>query len=228
MAYAAQILTNPVLPHITLPKLRWPRLSPGARAILMMGLMISPAFVSDYIGYGVSGCFTRPGRSPKCGSPDDRDACRTLELFHVACAIRQHPRRISGNGLISRPGTVGPVIPQAVATCFQAGPGIARRRRTEDLQCRLSHAVLSVADRRRWMDIAAGHGWGHTRRPGGLRRSVTADRPEPLAVARHGRQCWLLQQGGQQHDADRLCRHRNDGHADRGLPDPRRPRAVGL
>ena len=161
MAYAAQILTNPHirLPHITLPKPRWPRLSPGARAILMMGLMISPAFVSDYIGYGVQRLFYTSGQIAEMRVPDDRMLAH-MELFHVACADpaasaadqRQWADFAARNGW--------PSYPQAGETCFRPDRVLLGVVGLKTFNVACPTAVLSVADRQRWMTYAAGHGWG--------------------------------------------------------------------
>jgi hypothetical protein len=161
MAYADQILTNPVirLPHITLPKLRWPRLSPGARAIVMMSLMISPAFISDYVGYGVQRLFYTAGQIAEVRAPDDRMLAR-MDLFHVACSDQaaSNTERQQWADFAARNGW--PRYPQAGNTCFKPDRvllGVAGLK-TFNVAC--PTAVLSVSDRQRWTAYAARHGWG--------------------------------------------------------------------
>ena len=59
MAYANTAFAIPQIraPHVAMPKFRWPRLSPRARALLMMGIMISPSFLANSIGYCVQRLF---------------------------------------------------------------------------------------------------------------------------------------------------------------------------
>ena len=161
MAYAGQILTNPVirLPHLSWPKLRWPRLSPGARALLMMGLMISPAFISDYIGYGVERLFYTAGQIAEMRAPDDRMLAH-MELFHVACADQSMSGTERQQWADSAARNGWPRYPEAGETCFKPDRvllGIAGLK-TFNVAC--PTAVLSVADRQRWTAYAARHGWG--------------------------------------------------------------------
>ncbi len=59
MAYASTAFVIPDIcaPHVAMPKFPWPRVSRRARALLMMGIMISPSFLADSIGYCVQRLF---------------------------------------------------------------------------------------------------------------------------------------------------------------------------
>jgi hypothetical protein len=161
MAYADQILAIPTirLPHITLPKLRRPRLSPGARAVLMMGLMISPAFTSDYIGYGVQRLFYTSGQIAEMRAPDDRILTR-MTLFHVACAdpATSAADQQQWADFAARNGWPG--YPQAGEKCFKPDRMLLGVVGLKTFNVACPTAVLSVADRQRWTAYAAQHGWG--------------------------------------------------------------------
>jgi hypothetical protein len=161
MAYADQILTSPVirLPHITLPKLRWPHLSPGVRAILMMGLMISPAFISDYIGYGIERLFLTSGQIAEMRAPEDNMLAH-MQLFHVACAdpATSATDQQQWADLATRNGW--PRYPEAGATCFKPDRVLLGVVGLKTFNVACPTAVLSVADRQRWTAYSARHGWG--------------------------------------------------------------------
>src|ERR1700761_6577278 len=120
MSYASQALTSPTirLPHLTLPNLRRPRLSPGLRAILMMALMTSPAFISDYIGYGVERLFYTSGQIAEMRRADDPMLSK-VAIFPVACADHAAPaaQQRSWTDVAARRGW--PTYPQAGETCFR-------------------------------------------------------------------------------------------------------------
>jgi hypothetical protein len=161
MTYASQILANPPirLPHVTLPKLRWPRLTSRTRAMLMMGLMISPAFVSDYIGYGIERLFYTAGQIAEMRAPDNTMLAH-VDIFHVACADpatsatdqRQWAAFATRNGW--------PRYPQAGETCFRPDRVLLGVVGLKTFNVACPTLVLSVADRQRWMTYAANHGWG--------------------------------------------------------------------
>lgn len=154
MSYASQVPPFPDfrMPRAVLPKSRWPRLSPGTRAMLMMGLMISPAFLSDTIGYGVMRLFHTSGQIAEM-RPSDATMLAHVEIFHVTCADPGTPAA----DFAAR--QAWPMYPQAGATCFRPDRvllGIAGLK-TFNVAC--PTLVLSVADRRRWLEFAAAHGW---------------------------------------------------------------------
>jgi hypothetical protein len=162
MAYAVQSLTNPAirLPHIAIPKLRRPRLSPGARALLMMGLMISPAFISDYIGYGVERLFYTSGQIAEMRVPNDRMFTHRMTVFHVACAdpAASSADRQQWDDVAARNGW--PRYPEAGATCFKPDRVLLGVVGLKTFNVACPTAVLSVADRQQWTAYTARHGWG--------------------------------------------------------------------
>lgn len=161
MAYAGQVFASPEirLPHITLPKLRWPRLSPGARAIVMMGLMISPAFVSDYIGYGVERLFYTAGQIAEMRAPDDAMPAH-IQIFHVACSdpAQSAADQRQWADLAARNGW--PRYPEAGKTCFRPDRVLLGLVGLKTFNVACPTMVLSVADRQQWMTFASKHGWG--------------------------------------------------------------------
>jgi len=160
MAYASQILTSPTirLPHLTMPRLRGPRLSPRGRAVLMMGLMISPVFVSDYIGYGIKRLSYTAGQIAEMRRPDDTMLTR-FEIFHVACADPSTPAP-EQRWWATYAGQQGwPMYPQAGETCFRPDRSLLGIVGLKAFNVACPTMVLSVADRGRWMGYAADHGW---------------------------------------------------------------------
>jgi hypothetical protein len=146
MTHASQVLTS--------PDFRLPRLSPAARAFLMIGLMISPAFLSDTIGYGVMRLFHTSAQIAEMRPADDPMLAR-VNIFHVACGDTAERRNWSEYA--ARNGW--PMYSEAGPACFRPDRvllGVAGLK-TFNVAC--PTLVLSVADRRRWMDYAAGHGW---------------------------------------------------------------------
>src|SRR5215472_16376924 len=92
MAYASAVWPIPTvrIPHLALPRFRWPRLSPRVRALLMLGIMISPAFLADSIGYGVQRLFLTADQIAAKQVPD-ATMLRQAKIFPVACADTNMP-----------------------------------------------------------------------------------------------------------------------------------------
>jgi hypothetical protein len=156
MTYASQVLPHPEirLPHVTLPKVKWPRMPPGVRALLMMGLLISPAFLSDAIGYGVMRLFHTSGQIAGM-RPADASMLARVNIFHVACGDTSERRKwteyATGNGW--------PMYPEAGETCFRPDKVLLGVVGLKTFNVACPTLVLTVADRRRWLDYAAAHGW---------------------------------------------------------------------
>jgi hypothetical protein len=161
MAYAHRILASPDirLPSVTIPKFRWPRPTPRARAFLMMALMISPAFVSDYIGYGVQRLFYTAAQIQEMRAPDD-PMMKQIGIFHVACADPSAPsaERRSWSAVAAERGW--PDYPEAGVGCFRPDRVLLGVVGLKTFNVACPTLLLSVADRHRWMQFAADHGWG--------------------------------------------------------------------
>lgn len=157
MTYASQVLAAPAirLPHLAMPRLRRLRLSPGVRALLMMAILISPAFISDYIGYAVQRLFYTSGQIAAM-RPDDDPILAKVRIFHVACGDPAEGGRWADYA--ARNGW--PMYPEGGNTCFRPDKillGVAGLK-TFNVAC--PTLALTVADRRRWTDFAARHDWG--------------------------------------------------------------------
>src|SRR6185437_9491696 len=92
MAYASTVSAgrDVRMPHVVLPKFRWPRVSPRARALFMMGVLISPAFLADDIGYGVERLFMTADQIAEQRVHDDTVLSK-VNVFHVACTDANAP-----------------------------------------------------------------------------------------------------------------------------------------
>lgn len=160
MTYASDALvsTSIRLPHVTMPRLRWPRLSPRARALLMMGIMISPAFFSDAIGYGIMRLFSTADQIAEMRAPDGSILSR-VAIFHVACADTATPaaEQVGWAEFAARHGW--PMYPQAGATCFRPDRVLLGVVGLKTFNVACPTLALSVADRRRWVKYAADRGW---------------------------------------------------------------------
>jgi hypothetical protein len=165
MAYASQISPSPQLrlPPMAMPKLTWPRLSSPllsgrARALLMMGLMISPAFLSDYIGYGVKRLSYTNAQIVQMRAADDTMLSR-VEMFPVACADPAAPaaEQRPWTSIAARNGW--PMYPQAGETCFRPNRTLLGVAGLKTFAVACPTLALSVADREQWMHYASDRGW---------------------------------------------------------------------
>jgi hypothetical protein len=160
MAYASAALASPVIrmPHVAMPKLRWPRPSPRARALLMIGIMISPAFLADRIGYCVQRLFYTADQIAVRQVPDSTMLSR-VSIFHVACVDTDMPaaERTHWAELAAQHGW--PRYPEAGSACFKPDRNLYGIVGLKAFNVACPTMVLSVADHRRWVAYAANHGW---------------------------------------------------------------------
>src|SRR5215468_8544311 len=94
MAYATTVSATPHLraPRVTIPRFRPPRLSQRTRALVMMGIMISPAFLADDIGYCVERLFLTADQVAARQAAPTTDAIPAgVYVFHVACTDAEAP-----------------------------------------------------------------------------------------------------------------------------------------
>lgn len=160
MAYASQVLVSPVIrmPHMAMPKPRWPHVSPRVRALLMMGLMISPAFLSDYIGYGIKRLSYTAAQIAEMRAPDDTIMAH-VRIFPVACTDPATPPA-EQRWWTAFAGEHGwPMYPQAGKTCFRPDRSLLGLVGLKTFNVACPTLALTVADRGRWMAYAADHGW---------------------------------------------------------------------
>ena len=100
------------MPSVAMPKVRWPRLSQRTRALLMMGIMVSPCFLSDGIGYCVQSVFYTSDEIAERRAPPP--ILTNINIFHVACPIRSCQRRSRRAGFRMLLYMVGHCIPKLV------------------------------------------------------------------------------------------------------------------
>jgi len=162
MSYTSQILASPGLhlPHIAMLKPRWPRLSPRGRAILMLCLMCSPAFVSDYIGYAIKRLSYTSAQIMEMRRPGDTIFAH-ISIFPVACADPATPGAEQRWWMAYAARQGWPMFPQAGETCFKPERSLLGIVGLKTFNVACPTQVLSVADRRRWADYAADRGWSN-------------------------------------------------------------------
>ena len=159
MAYATAAWTVPTpdIPRPALPKFRLPRLSQRTRALLMLALMASPAFLSDQIGYCVQRLFLTADQIEVRQSPDETSLNHAL-IFHVACPENMSAAdRQRWAAFAEQHGW--PRYPEAGAGCFKPNRVLFGIIGLKAFSVACPDAILSVADRRRWDANAANHGW---------------------------------------------------------------------
>lgn len=159
MAYAGTASTRPhLVPQVAVPRFRWPHLSRRAHALLMIGLMISPAFLADDIGYCVQRLFMTADQIAMQQESDQRMPA-DIYVFHVACSDpgastsqRERWSEFAANH-------AWPRYPQAGPGCFRPDRALYGVAGLKLFNVACPTMVLSVADQRRWVAFAANRGW---------------------------------------------------------------------
>ena len=77
------------MPSVAIPSFRFPRLSQKTRALLMMGIMVSPCFLSDAIGYCVQRFYYTADEIADRQAPDRILA--NIRIFLVSCPATYLP-----------------------------------------------------------------------------------------------------------------------------------------
>ena len=160
MAYASMASASPDIrmPPMAMPKFRWPRLSQRTRALLMMGIMISPAFLADEIGYGVQRLFMTANEIAARQTPADTMPTQ-VTVFHVACADADVPAVQQERWAEFAANHGWQRYPQAGAGCFKPNRALFGVVGLKTFNVACPTMVLSVADQRQWVAYAANHGW---------------------------------------------------------------------
>jgi hypothetical protein len=160
MAFASTALASPDIriPRLTILKFRWPRLSQRAHAFLMMGLMISPAFLSDDIGYGAQRLLLTADQIAAKQVPDDT-ILRQLNIFHVACTDADATAAEQARWADFAAQHGWPRYPEAGTACFKPDRALYGVVGLKAFSVACPAMILSVADQRRWVAYAANHGW---------------------------------------------------------------------
>ena len=160
MAHASTTSASPAirLPPVAMPKFRWPRLSRRARALLMMGIMVSPAFLADDIGYCVQRLFLTADQIAARQKPADTMPA-DVYVFHVACADPGTPAAGMSRWAAFAAQHGWPRYPQAGTGCFKPNRALFSVVGLKTFNVACPAMILSVADQRRWIAYAADHGW---------------------------------------------------------------------
>ncbi len=159
MAYASAIIARPNVrvPSVALPKLGWPRLSQRARALLMMGIMISPTFLADDIGYGVQRLFMTADQIAEQRAPDSM--LTQANVFQVACPGSDVSAADRDRWATDAAFNGWPRYPEAGPGCFRPDRNLYGIAGLKVFGVACPKTVLSVADHRRWVAFAANHDW---------------------------------------------------------------------
>ena len=160
MAYASTAIAGPGIRirHVPMPKLRWLGLSRRARALLMMGIMISPCFLADTIGYCVKRLFYTANEIAEREAPDTM--LSQIHKFDVACPATDMPAAEQENwtGYAAQQGWT--MYPQAGVRCFNPDRNLRGVVGLKVFMVACPTVLLSALDQRRWVAYAADHDWG--------------------------------------------------------------------
>jgi len=159
MAFASEAFANPGIrmTHLAMPNLRWLRLSPRTRALLMIALMISPCFLSDAIGYCVERVFLTADQIAAREAPEAMLA--QISKFDVACPGKDMSAEEQGRWAAYAAGQGWSFYPQAGPGCFKPDRNLRGVIAMKVFSVACPTTVLSALDQRRWVAYAADHGW---------------------------------------------------------------------
>ena len=158
MAYANTVPASPDIrmPSVSLPKLRWPRLSARTRALLMMALMVSPCFLADTIGYYVQRLFYTPEQIAAKQIPDNM--LTNANIFHVACPATDTPTEQARWSAYAREHG-WPLYPEAGPGCFNPNRNMLGIVGLKAFSVACPTAVMSAVDLRKWAAFTASRDW---------------------------------------------------------------------
>jgi len=159
MAYASTAAASQLkMPHVAVPRIRWPYLSQRSRALLMMAVLISPAFLADDIGYCIQRLFMTADQIAAQQVPDGTMPTE-LYVFHVACADTSASSAQQERWAEFASNHGWPRYSQAGPGCFKPERALYGVVGLKAFNVACPTMVLSVADQRRWVAYAANHGW---------------------------------------------------------------------
>lgn len=160
MSYAdtASVGAQIRIPRVAIPSFGWPRLSQRTRALLMIGMMISPAFLADSIGYGVQRLFMTADQIEVRQVPDSRMLSRA-SIFHVSCTDADMPAAERARWADTAAQRGWPRYPEAGPGCFKPDRNLYGIVGLKSFNVACPPVALSVADQRRWVAFAANYGW---------------------------------------------------------------------
>ncbi len=159
MAYASMAVASPDIrmPSVAIPKFRLPRLSQRTHALLMMGLMFSPCFLSDAIGYCVQRFFYTADEIAERRVPDP--IMSNINIFHVACPDTRTPAAEQGRVATYAAQNGWPLYPQAGAGCFKPDRDLRGAMGLIAFNVACPVVALSAIHQRQWVAYAAKHDW---------------------------------------------------------------------
>ena len=159
MAYASGVMASREMrmPSVAMPKVRWPRLSQRARALLMMGIMVSPCLLSDDIGYCVQRVLYTSDEIVDRQAPPA--ILTNIAIFHVACPDTKLSATEQAR-LVSDASVHGwPLYREAGAGCFKPDQDLRGVSGLVAFNVACPVIALSAVDQRRWVAYAAKHDW---------------------------------------------------------------------
>lgn len=159
MASASSAIARPVIrmPHVAMPKPRWPRLSRQTRALLMIGVMISPCFLADSIGYCVQRLFYTADEMAERQSPDAILA--HIRKLDVACPAAEMSAAERQRWVEYATAEGWPLYPQAGPGCFNPDRNLRGVVALKVFMVACPTMVLSALDQRKWVAYSANHDW---------------------------------------------------------------------
>jgi hypothetical protein len=159
MVHASTVMASPAIrmPSVAMPKLRWPLLSPRARALLMMAVMASPCVLCDAIGYCVQRLAYTSDEIADRRAPDRILA--QISIFQVACPSTDMPAGEQRRWAAEAAQHGWPLYREAGAGCFKSGRNLLGVVGLKVFSVACPVMALSPADQRRWVAFSANHGW---------------------------------------------------------------------
>jgi hypothetical protein len=124
----------------------------------MMGIMVSPAFLADQIGYCVMRLFRTPDQIAAMQVPD-ATVLKQAGIFRVACTDANLPAAEQARWADIAAQHGWPLYPAAGPGCFKPDRNLFGIAGLKAFNVACPTMVLSVADHRRWVAFAANHGW---------------------------------------------------------------------
>jgi len=159
MAYASTAAAGPSIriPRWRPPAFRRPHVSKRTRALLMMGVMISPCFLADSIGYCVQRMFYTADQIADRQAPEAILA--KIDRFDVACPAAEMPVAERGlwAGYAAQQGWES-YLP-AGAGCFKPGRNLRGAIGLKVFMVACPRTLLSALEQRRWVAYASDHRW---------------------------------------------------------------------
>jgi hypothetical protein len=124
----------------------------------MMGIMLSPCFLSDAIGYCIQRFIYTTDEIAMRQAPDTIGA--NINIFRVACPdtslpVTEQARWVSDAALHG-----WPMYPEAGARCFKPDRNLRGVMGLITFNVACPAVALSAVDQRRWVAYAARHDWG--------------------------------------------------------------------